>query len=99
MRNEDHLRYHQLNGESSFAVCPLRIILAQNASTPLMGAVEGWATLNQYIDGLLGTGEEIFDAEAHDNLIFDDDLYLRSRHYFWVINCINKAEDLIQRNI
>jgi hypothetical protein len=48
--------------------------------------------LTLYLDELLGTGDEIFDIEAHDNLIFDDDLYTRSRRYFWVINCINESE-------
>lgn len=51
-------------------------------SVPLQGALSGWATLIQYVDGLLGTGDEIFDIEAHDNLIFDDDLYTRSKRYF-----------------
>lgn len=73
--------------------------MAKFISKSLEQALTGWRTLNVYLDKLLGTGDEIFDIEAHDNLIFDDDLYTRSRRYFWVINCINALEKDLGRNI
>jgi hypothetical protein len=82
--------------KTAFTEFPLLIILAKVISIPMEEAHNGWGTLVDHIDELLGTGKEIFDIEAHDNLIFDDDLYTRSRLYFWVINCTNNAENMIQ---
>ncbi|PMD50854.1 uncharacterized protein K444DRAFT_576582 [Hyaloscypha bicolor E] len=77
---------------------PLLVLMARLCILALRSAWVGWYTLVQYIDGLLGTGSEIFDLEAHDNLIFEDDLYTRSKRYFWVINCLNESEKVITRN-
>jgi hypothetical protein len=77
---------------------PLLVLMAQLCISALRSSWIGWNSLVQYVDELLGTGDEIFDLEAHDNLIFDDDLYTRSRRYFWAINCLNKSENAIGRN-
>jgi hypothetical protein len=73
--------------------------MAQFSSFPLRSALDGWRTLAKYIDKPLGAGDEIFGVEAHDNLIFDDDLYTRSRRYFWVINCLNDSETSLEYNV
>lgn len=77
---------------------PLQIMLARLILESLGYASFGWERLARHIDELLGTGKEIFDTEAHDNLIFDDNLYTRSRRYFWVINCIDKVGNLVHAN-
>jgi hypothetical protein len=81
-----------LEAQEAFPKFPLPIVLGKFILYPLAESLRGMITLSGYIDDLLGTGDEIFDVEAHDNLIFDDDLYTRSKRYFWVINCINEAE-------
>lgn len=40
----------------------------------LTEALYGWQSLHSYIASMLGTGEEIFDIDEHDKMIFDDDL-------------------------
>jgi hypothetical protein len=77
---------------------PLAIVMAEATFCILESMWKVWRTLVAYIDELLRTGDEIFDLETHDNLIFDDDLYTRSRRYFWIINCINESMNLLQRN-
>jgi hypothetical protein len=89
----------QDEARKTFNVFPLLLILAKMGVMPLEQAYQGWLTLTSHIDSLLGTGEEIFDIETHDNLIFDDDLYTRSRQYFWVINFTNKAEIMVEENV
>ena len=78
---------------------PLMIVMADAIFHILESTCEGWEPLVRYIDQLLGTGNEIFDIEAHDDLIFDDDLYTRSRRCFWAINCLNESLNLLQRNM
>lgn len=65
----------------------------------LQQAFHGWETLARFVNDLLGIRDEIFDLEAHDDLIFDNDLYTRSRKYFWVINCLNESEKILAQNI
>ncbi|KAE9370907.1 hypothetical protein N431DRAFT_468918 [Stipitochalara longipes BDJ] len=79
---------------------PLVIVMADAIFCILESTWEGWRTLVRYIDEeVLGAANEIFDVEAHDDLIFDDDLYTRSRRYFWAINCVNESLNLLRRNI
>lgn len=66
---------------------------------PMKDALEGWRSLYGHINAMLGTGEDIFDLETHDKLIFDDDLFSRSRTYFWMINCLQESDNLIHLNI
>jgi hypothetical protein len=48
--------------------------MAKYSSVLVRDAYDEWNSLFRYINELLGTGNEIFDIEAHDDLIFDDDL-------------------------
>jgi hypothetical protein len=75
------------------------IIMAKCISISLHRAREGWKTLATYVDELLGMDDDIFKIEAHGGLNFDDDLYTRSRRYFWVINCLNESEQALGRNV
>lgn len=45
-------------------------------------AFYGWQSLHSYIGSVLGTGGEIIDMDAHNKMIFDDDLFTRSRDTF-----------------
>ena len=72
----------EMHQDMAFESLSLTVLMAKFCMLALNSACSGWNTLAQYIDTLLGTGDEIFDIEAHDNLIFDDDLYTRSRRYF-----------------
>ncbi|PMD46738.1 hypothetical protein L207DRAFT_220066 [Hyaloscypha variabilis F] len=95
-------RAREIETQLQTTICknmPLAIVIADATFCILESMWKGWTTLIAYIDELLRTGDEIFDLEAHDNLIFDDDLYTRSRRYFWVINCVNESTNLLQRNM
>ena len=82
-----------------FIDSPLPVVLARVIWIPLRGSLSGMRSLAEYIDHLLGTGDEIFDLDAHDRLMLDDDLFTRSKRYFWVINCINEADKNTMPNI
>jgi hypothetical protein len=69
--------------EMNFPNSRLVLTMAQLICTALNEVCIGWKTLHGQIDELLGTGDEIFDIEAHDHLIFDDELYSRPRTHFW----------------
>lgn len=83
----------------AFVGFPLLTLMAKSVSSVLNSAYLGWTSLADYVEHMLGTGDEIFDLEAQDNLIFDDDLYTRSRRYFWVINWLNESENRLQENM
>jgi hypothetical protein len=64
-----------LEAQEAFPKFPSPIVMAKFILFPMVESLRGMSDLSGYIDDLLGTGDEIFDVEAHDNLIFDDDLY------------------------
>jgi hypothetical protein len=61
----------------NFPKSRLLLTMAQLICIALHEVCIGWKTLHGQIDELLGTGDEIFDIEAHDHLIFDDELHSR----------------------
>jgi hypothetical protein len=64
-----------------------------------MGEIaEQWRQFCAYVERLLGKGD-IFDIDAHSRLMFDDDLFSRSRHYFWLINTLQEIIKLVRLNI
>jgi hypothetical protein len=77
----------------------LYIFMADIIVITMKSALRGWQSLHKQIGTILGTGEEIFDMEGHDELMFDDELFTRSRRYFWVINCIQVSDNFIRTNI
>ena len=79
---------------ASYQVNMLTLILIAITET-----LYGWKSLHSHIGRMLGTGEEIFNINTHDKMIFDDDLFTRSRKYFWTINCLQESDNLIRLNI
>ena len=69
----------RIEAEKCFIELPLPVVLARVIWTPLRGSLSGLRSLAEYIDHLLGTGDEIFDIDAHDRLMLDDDLFTRSK--------------------
>ena len=91
-----------IDGLLQTAICEdatLVAVIARAIHLVLESTWRGWESLVSHIDVLLGTGHYIFDIEAHNNLLFDDDLYTRSRRYFWAINCLNESLNVIERSI
>jgi len=68
------LRNLFFTAEMNFPKSRLVLTMAQLVCTALNEVCIGWKTLHGHIDELIGTGDEII--EAHDHLIFDDELYL-----------------------
>ncbi|CAG8951013.1 hypothetical protein HYFRA_00006410 [Hymenoscyphus fraxineus] len=91
------IEYH--SSYRGFPHAALQTNIAMFILWPMKNALEGWKSLYGYINAILGTGEDIFDLETHDKLIFDDDLFSRSRTYFWMINCLQESDNLIHLNI
>ena len=60
---------------------------------------ERWADFLSYFDYILDGGDSLMKPAEHDNLLFDDGAFSRSRRYFWAIDCLSEFEVTITDNI
>ena len=60
---------------------------------------ERWADFLSYFDYILDGGDSLMKPTEHDNLLFDDGAFSRSRRYFWAIDCLSEFELAITDNI
>ena len=58
-----------------------------------------WADFLSYFDYILDSGDFLMKPTEHDNLLFDDGAFSRSRRYFWAIDCLSEFELSITDNI
>jgi len=58
-----------------------------------------WAEFLSYFDYILDGGDSLMKPAEHDNLLFDDGAFSRSRRYFWAIDCLSEFELSITDNI
>lgn len=60
---------------------------------------ERWAGFQSYFDYILDSGDSLMQPAEHDNLLFDDGAFSRSRKYFWAIDCLSEFELDISDNL
>ncbi len=60
---------------------------------------ERWADFQVFFDFILDNGDSLMQPYEHDNLLFDDGAFSRSRRYFWAINCLSEFELCITDNL
>ncbi|KAL9023890.1 MAG: hypothetical protein Q9196_006898 [Gyalolechia fulgens] len=60
---------------------------------------ERWAEFQSFFDYILDGGDSLMHPTDHDNLLFDDGSFSRSRRYFWAIDCLSEFEISISDNI
>ena len=60
---------------------------------------ERWAAFQSFFDFILDGGDSLMRPTEHDNLLFDDGAFSRSRRYFWAIDCLSEFEASISDNI
>lgn len=60
---------------------------------------ERWADFQVFFDFILDNGDSLMQPFEHDNLLFDDGAFSRSRRYFWAINCLSEFELCITDNL
>lgn len=58
-----------------------------------------WAEFQSFFDFILDGGDSLMQPAEHDNLLFDDGAFSRSRRYFWAIDCLSEFELSISDNI
>ena len=58
-----------------------------------------WAEFQSFFEYILDGGDSLMQPTEHDNLLFDDGAFSRSRRYFWAIDCLSEFEDTISDNI
>ena len=58
-----------------------------------------WADFQSYFDYILDGGDSLMKPNEHDNLLFDDGAFSRSRRYFWAIDCLSEFEINISDNL
>ena len=51
---------------------------------------ERWTEIRDRLDRILDEGDALFSPPDRDGLLWDDEIFTRSRKYFWVINCLTK---------
>ena len=60
---------------------------------------ERWAEFQSFFDYILDSGDSLMQPAEHDNLLFDDGSFSRSRRYFWAIDCLSEFDVSISDNI
>ena len=60
---------------------------------------ERWASFQAYFDFILDSGNSLMQPAEHDNLLFDDGTFSRSRKYFWAIDCLGEFDNSISDNL
>ena len=60
---------------------------------------ERWAEFQIYFDFILDSGDSLMNPYEHDNLLFDDGAFSRSRRYFWAINCLSEFDLCMTDNL
>ena len=60
---------------------------------------ERWTEFQSYFDYILDCGDSLMQPSEHDNLLFDDGAFSRSRRYFWAIDCLSEFDASISDNI
>lgn len=60
---------------------------------------ERWADFQSFFDYILDDGDSLMQPTDHDNLLFDDGSFSRSRRYFWAITCLSEFDNAITDNI
>ncbi|KAG8525549.1 uncharacterized protein KY384_009193 [Bacidia gigantensis] len=65
----------------------------------LMKVTDRWADLVDFLRTLLESSSLFLDPVRHDNLLFDNEDFTRSREQFWAINCLAEFESSIFANI
>lgn len=60
---------------------------------------ERWADFQIFFDFILDSGDSLMNPYEHDNLLFDDGAFSRSRRYFWAIDCLSEFELCITDNL
>lgn len=58
-----------------------------------------WAGLRTYLEHLLNERKTIHQPDDHDKLLWDDEVFTRSRRYFWAIHCLEEFHLSISDNI
>ena len=60
---------------------------------------ERWADFQTFFDFILDNGDSLMQPSEHDNLLFDDGAFSRSRRYFWAIDCLSEFDLCITDNL
>ncbi|SPJ74961.1 uncharacterized protein FTOL_04692 [Fusarium torulosum] len=58
-------------------------------------AAEDWSSVQVALSPIIDHGPLFLDPNQHDNLLFDDDTFSRSRRYFWVVSCLESFQAVI----
>lgn len=58
-----------------------------------------WADFQSFFEYILDSGDSLMRPTEHDNLLFDDGAFSRSRRYFWAIDCLSEFENNITDNM
>ena len=58
-----------------------------------------WTDFQTFFEYILDSGDSLMQPAQHDNLLFDDGAFSRSRRYFWAIDCLSEFEINITDNI
>lgn len=58
-----------------------------------------WAEFQSFFEFILDGGDSLMKPAEHDNLLFDDGAFSRSRRYFWAIDCLSEFDVVVSDNI
>ncbi|KAI1098319.1 hypothetical protein F4804DRAFT_128427 [Jackrogersella minutella] len=54
----------------------------------IQAAADSWETMRNHLNRILDNDDTIVTSQEHDELLFDDDTFSRSRRYFWAVDSL-----------
>lgn len=96
--------YHRDEGDNSSKdmIGPLEDILPTLSTTLAMimsRILAHWTAVSEYVEQFIAGQDTFLHEDEHDQLLFDDDNFTRSRQYFWVITSTGEFISIIDETI
>jgi hypothetical protein len=83
-------------------MAPLESVLPTLSATLLMitrRILAHWTEISEYVEQFIASQDTFLHEKRHDELLFDDDSFTRSRQYFWVISSTGEFIVMIDETI
>jgi hypothetical protein len=78
---------------------PMHAIALELLRTCFQELRERWDSLRDHLESLLDERYALLNPAEHDKLLWDDEVFSRSRSYFWAIHCLSEFQISINDNI
>lgn len=88
--------------QARYATCvspSLRAQFAHYVAKTLASVATRWTQILEALEGLVDSGDVLRQQDSLQDILFDDDAFSTSKRYFWAINFMHEAINLLDDTI